>query len=211
MSSDLYAFEASELASNVSGDFSFFSDPYHFHSSSSSSFSALTHTHNLHLHEDETQTQTPFSPSSLDPFSSSFFSFSPPSTHLQSLSLYHSKPQTLHPPDSSVFHVKNEESHLLPDTSTFSISKLMMQRSFSSHSFDANTAHMFNTPHYEIETPTFQPQSQNQALCPPDGDNTFLHPQLRRVCSTGDLQVSTFIYTLYSLYLYIYILVLYIL
>jgi len=82
--------------------------------SSSSSFSALTHTHNPHLDEDETQTQiqtqTPSSPSSLDPFSSTFFSFSPPSTHLQSLSLYHSKPQTLHPlpdfhfPDSSVFH-----------------------------------------------------------------------------------------------------------
>lgn len=203
MSSDLYAFETSfhthsspELVSNPGADLPFFSDPYHFPS--------LTHAH-LPLDEEET-------PPPLDPFSPYFFSFSPPSTHLQNLSLHHSTSLSLHPlpnietqfGNPSVLDVKTEECNmgasvsasadysfdrqLFPrsygDAHSENVSKLMMQRSFSSHSFDGKPGYLFQPPHYE--TPSFQ--TQTQALSSPD--NAFFTPQMRRVCSTGDLQVS---------------------
>ncbi|KAJ6714437.1 ZINC FINGER PROTEIN CONSTANS-LIKE 4 [Salix viminalis] len=59
----------------------------------------------------------------------------------------------------------------------------MMQRSYSSNSFEGNPGFLFQ-PRFDslLESPNYQ----GQALSLPE--NNFLAGHLRRVCSTGDLQ-----------------------
>lgn len=184
MSSDLFAFEApfSTHSSSANGDIPFFSDPHYF------------------LLDEEI-------PSSLDPFSPSFSSFYPPSTQLQNLSLHPLPNSETEYGNPSVLEVKSEECkakaavdysynhHLVPQSYTYgaidseNVSKLMMQRSFSSKSFDGRPGYLFQPPHYE--TAGFQ----TQALSSPD--NTLFTPHMRRVFSTGDLQVSLYFISYY--------------
>lgn len=189
-SSDLSAFEApfyspstSEFLSNGGQDLPFLSLPCHFP-----------------LHQEEQES----------PFSPSFFSFSPPSTFLQNLTLqtlHQSKtilPENLPSPEtefrnSSVLDEKtDEECKMVLHSSDYShnqhlafqsyittesenVAKLFMQRSFSNNSFDGKQSCLVQ-PHAN-ETPFIQ----TQALSSPD--HTFFTSQMRRVCSTGDLQI----------------------
>ncbi|KAI9079062.1 hypothetical protein K1719_038970 [Acacia pycnantha] len=191
MSSDLYAFEAdfhtsstSEFLSNGSHDLPFLSyAPCYFP-----------------LNKEEEPEESP----SLDPFSPSFFSFSPPSSFLQNLSLHHHS-KTIFPDlpnletefkNSSVLDNNIEESNIFPswdyshnqnlvsqsynNIDSENVAKLIMRRSFSSKSFDGKPSILFQPHPYENSF------IQNQFLTSPD--HTFFIPQMRRVCSTGDLQ-----------------------
>ena len=95
--------------------------------------------------------------------------------------------------------VKNEECQLGFESSfsqafvpqsyscgTENVANKFMQRSYSSNCFEGKPSFLFQ-PHFDtfMESQNFQ----NQALSPPE--NSFLAGQMRRVCSTGDLQVRT--------------------
>ncbi|KAK4260599.1 hypothetical protein QN277_003692 [Acacia crassicarpa] len=187
MSSDLYAFEAafhtsstSEFLPNGSHDLPFLSyAPCYFP-----------------LNKKE-----PEESSSLDPFSPSFL-FSPPGSFLQNLSFHHHSKTIL--PDlpnpetelknSSVLDNNIEESNIFPSwdcshnqnmvsqsyNNIDSEAQFIMQRTFSSKSFDGKPSFLFQPHPYETSF------IQNQSLTSPD--QTFFIPQMRRVCSTGDLQ-----------------------
>lgn len=124
--------------------------------------------------------ETTVSSSSIDPFSSSFFSFSPPSTHLESLSLYQ---QHLDGTEFGNFSnlddgfkvVKSEESQVGSENVHKSI-----QRSYSSNCFDGKPGFFFQ-PSYDtlVDSSNFHVQVMNS----PENN------QVRRACSTGDLQV----------------------
>ncbi|KAG4999004.1 hypothetical protein JHK87_020076 [Glycine soja] len=142
----------------------------------------------------------------LDPFSPSFFSFSPPSSHLESLSLYHAnRLQSLSNGQNlanefgsfSAFdgsEMKTEEcqmggdyaysQQLLPHSysGAENFSKYM-HRSFSSNSYEGKPA--YSDPRED------SPKFQRHEMSSPD-DNTVFGGQMRRVCSTGDLQESNF-------------------
>ncbi|RDX73485.1 Zinc finger protein CONSTANS-LIKE 4, partial [Mucuna pruriens] len=179
MSSDLYAFDTtfhthstSDLVSSDEvGNLPFFSDSFPFFPNSPT---------------DLAQENS----NSLDPFSTSFFSFSPPS---ESLSPYHSNHMQPTPDDQnwknefgsfSAFdgsEVKSEEcqmdvdyvygkqflSHSYSGAENFS---KYMQRNFSSHSFEGKPGFL----------------SQPYRGSPED---SVFSGQMRRVCSTGDLQL----------------------
>ncbi|XP_028799199.1 two-component response regulator-like APRR1 [Neltuma alba] len=181
MSSDLYAFEAPfhipsnpEFLSNGSQDLPFLS-------------SAPCH---LPLHQEEEECP-------------SFFSFSPPSTFLRNLSLHHSKtilPDLTNPEtefrNSSVLRGNNVKCNIFPSSDyshnqnlvcksyrngdSENVAEFIMQRSLSSKSFDGKPSFLF--PNHLYETSFIQ----SHALSPPD--HTFFAPQMRKVCSTGDLQ-----------------------
>ncbi|PON62917.1 CCT domain containing protein [Parasponia andersonii] len=141
--------------------------------------------------------------------SSTLSSSSPPSHQLESLNLYQPTTTTtthLHTPNLpngfsnfaglDAFQVKTEECQMGFDNGYYctqnfgphsysgseNVAKLI-QRSFSSNSFDGKPDFSF-TPRFDtlMESPSFQ----NQALSSPE--NGFLTGQMRRVCSTGDLQ-----------------------
>lgn len=148
---------------------------------------------------------------SLEQISSTVLSSSPPSQQLENLSLYQTTQfQTLeNSPNLSngyenfsgldILQVKNEECQLGFENACShhqsfgphsysgaeNVAK-MMQRSYSSNSFDGKPGFLFQ-PHFDslMESPNFQ----NQALSSPE--NSFFAGQMRRVCSTGDLQVSS--------------------
>lgn len=68
-----------------------------------------------------------------------------------------------------------------------------MQRSYSSNSFDGKPGFLFQ-PRFDsvMETPNFQ----NQAASLSSPESSFLTTHMRRVSSTGDLQVSLKIHIL---------------
>lgn len=75
----------------------------------------------------------------------------------------------------------------------------MMQRSFSSHSFDGTRGSMFRPG---FNAPPGSPNFQNPIIRSPE--NLFFNGHMRRVCSAGDLQVRflsvlPFLYLFYSL------------
>lgn len=194
MSSDLYAFDTTfythsnsdSVSSDGVGDLPFLSESFPFFANSQENSNALYN--------------------SLDPFSPSFFSFSPPSSHLESLSLYHanhvqplSNGQNLANEFGSFSafdgsEVKTEEcqmgvdyvygQQLLPHSHSYSgaenFSKYM-QRSFSSNSYEGKPA--YSDPRED------SPKFQRHEMSSPE-DNTVFGGQMRRVCSTGDLQVK---------------------
>ncbi|KAF2313338.1 hypothetical protein GH714_010425 [Hevea brasiliensis] len=211
MSSDLYFHDSSfynhsspEMVSS-DGDL-FFPDPFSpFCYSSTDIFQELSNHQN---------TQNPIHNSnSVDNFSPNILSSSPPSHKLENLSLYQTA--TLQPlADGSNLAnysslengysnfsglddsgVKTEECQMGFDSSynhnlfmphSYSGAEnaaKMMQRSYSSISFEGKPDFLFQ-PRFDtlLESPSYQ----NQALSSPE--NNFLAGQLRRVCSTGDLQ-----------------------
>ncbi|KAF3448594.1 hypothetical protein FNV43_RR09307 [Rhamnella rubrinervis] len=144
---------------------------------------------------------------SLDQISSTLLSSSPPSQQLENLSLYQTaqfQPFETNPDLSSGYEnfsvldalqVKNEECQVGFENAysqqpfaphsysgTENVAK-MMQRSYSSNSFDGKPGFLFQ-PRFDtlMESPNFQ----SQALRSPE--TSFLTGQMRRVCSTGDLQ-----------------------
>ncbi|KAH7513899.1 hypothetical protein FEM48_Zijuj11G0031700 [Ziziphus jujuba var. spinosa] len=155
---------------------------------------------------------------SLDQISSGFLSSSPPSQQLESLSLCQNKTTTtqFQPLENNnsnlgngygnfsvldALQVKDEECqmgfenaydthhqqfgpHSYSGGDAENVAK-MMQRSYSSNCFDGKPGFVFQ-PRFDtlMESPNFQ----NQALSSPE--NSFLAGQMRRVCSTGDLQYA---------------------
>ncbi|KAI4326923.1 hypothetical protein L6164_019439 [Bauhinia variegata] len=212
MSSDLYVLDASfhrhsssDMASpNGGGDLVFFSDSY--------PFPFCTVSPIIDIAQENSNSQTQEIPldeiPSLDPLglSPSLFSFSPPSSHLESWSLYQANPvqplSTIQNLDSEFgkfsvldgLEAKSEECQMGVDynynhqfaTQSYggaeNVSKFM-QRSFSSKSFDAKPGFLCQPQH---ETVMDSPNFQTQALSSPE--NSFFNGQMRRVCSTGDLQ-----------------------
>lgn len=134
---------------------------------------------------------------SLDQFSSPFFSSSPPSSQFQSLSLYPPNPIQMQNLSNgygdfgglSEFPVKNEEFHVGFDAYSNSFAPRSysgaenvtkyMQRSFSDNSYEGKSGFLFQ-PRFDslTESPNFQNSPEN----------SFFEGQIRRVCSTGDLQ-----------------------
>lgn len=203
MSSDLFPFDhdpfyrhsSSDMVSS-DGDLTFLAD------SPIDIFRAISDSQNQQNPVDESH--------SFDHYSSTTLLSSSPSQQFESLNLY----QTTHLQclqNGSDFdnglgnlsgfdglEVKNEECQLgfessfnqafLPHSysggGAENVAKLI-QRSYSSNCFDGKTGFLFQ-PRFDtlMESPTFQ----NHALSPPE--NTFFGGQMRRVCSTGDLQVS---------------------
>lgn len=130
------------------------------------------------------------------------FSTSPPSHQLENLSLY----QTTHfqetPnsitqfPDFSSLDVKTEECHQFSLNSPYGFDSFgphsygnaaenvakMMQRSFSSHSFEGKPSFLFQ-PRFDcvMESPNFQPQVMSSP------EHSFSAGHMRRVHSAGDL------------------------
>lgn len=132
------------------------------------------------------------SSSLIDPFSSSFFSFSPPSSNLQNLNLeseYGIGDLSLL--DAFNFKVKTEECQMGVDYDyDYDCNSKFMQRSYSSNSFDGKPGFLFQ-PNHNFDTLIDSSSSnfQSQALSSPE--NSFLSSgQVRRACSTGDLQVT---------------------
>ncbi|KAL5552024.1 hypothetical protein UlMin_002200 [Ulmus minor] len=160
------------------------------------------------LSDNPTQQNPVEESNSFEPISPSFLSSSPPSHQLESLSLC----QTTHLQDLSNspnfsngfgnfsvldgFQVKTEECHLAFDngfSQTFAPHSYsgaenetkLMQRNCS-FSFDGKPGFLFPT-HFDsfMQSPSFQ----NQNLSSPESN--FLDGQMRRACSTGDLQSFT--------------------
>ncbi|XP_061355304.1 two-component response regulator-like APRR5 [Gastrolobium bilobum] len=201
MSSDHYAFDtylhthsnSGMVSSDGGGDLSFFSDPYSLFTSSPTQ---------------KNNNSNPFDEilPSFDPFPPSFSSLSPPNAHLENLSLYLTnsvQPQSNGPISTSEFgsfsacdgwEVKNEECQMGVDytynqqflphsySGTENIYKYM-QRSFSSNSFEGKPDFLFQ-PHCDtlIDSPKFQRHDTSSP------EHTVFAGQMRRVCSTGDLQ-----------------------
>ncbi|XP_058735988.1 putative zinc finger protein CONSTANS-LIKE 11 [Vicia villosa] len=175
MSSDLYSFGTtfhSHSTSELDGtqDLPFLSDSFpFFNTTSSNSF-------------DE-----PLLPSSLDPFSPSFFSFSTSTD--QNLTSYHQTNETFS--DFDLSQVKNEESSSQISVDYYNNNQFLphsysgaenaskyMQRSFSSNSFEKKPSFQFQT---HRDNPMDSSKFQMHDLSSTDNS-------LRRVCSTGDLQ-----------------------
>ncbi|XP_027344004.1 two-component response regulator-like APRR5 [Abrus precatorius] len=202
MSSDLYGFgttfhthSSPDLVfSDGVGDLPFLCDP----------FPLLTNSPT-----DVAQENSTTLPSSVDPFSPSFFSFSPPSAHLENLTLYHhannnrvhalSSGQNLANEIGSFsgfdgLEVKSEECQVGVDyvygqqylphsySGTENVSKYM-QRSFSSNSFEGKPGFV-SQPHCDalVDSPKFQSHDMSSP------EDSLFGGQMRRVCSTGDLQ-----------------------
>lgn len=150
---------------------------------------------------------------SIDQFAHSLLSSSPPSNLLGNLSICQTNSnhlQTLAPngyqdfscldsmevksedslvgfDSSSSYNQIQQEPLVLPDSySGVETVAKYMQRSYSSNCFDGKPGFSFQ-PRFDsvLESPNFH----NQALSSPE--NSFFAGQMRRVCSTGDLQVSS--------------------
>ncbi|MCD7471334.1 hypothetical protein HAX54_011682 [Datura stramonium] len=156
----------------------------------------------------ETPTQVDDTPSSIDQIASALLlSSSPPSHQLENLSLCQvANPNSLVGLDDFAdYSVKAEEFQVHFESDHFGSSNplmvpqscvendvKLMQRSFSSNSFDDNNNNNNNNkPSFSIFTPQFDsliesPNFNTPALSSPE--NSFSSGQMRRVCSTGDLQ-----------------------
>lgn len=134
--------------------------------------------------------------SSLDQIATALLSSSPPSHQLESLSLSQTSP--LYADYSAAMDVKTEDCH--PKSESFYTSFMpqnyadtaenamkMMQRSFSSNSFDGKPSN-FSPFHPQFDTLLESPNLHAQVLSSPE-NTSFSSGQMRRVCSTGDLQV----------------------
>ncbi|OIT34567.1 PREDICTED: zinc finger protein CONSTANS-like [Nicotiana attenuata] len=185
MSSELFVF-----------DNSFFSDPF------SPSFIDTNNIFQNNIQDNNFTIiqETPIDDTtSFDQISSVLLSSSPPSHQLENLSIC----QTIPLNGFGDFSVKSEEfqvqfeSDFIGSGSSSSISNplmvpqscaenavKLMQRSFSSHSFD-------NKPSFSIFTPQFDSLIESSNYHTPtlsSPENSFSSGQMRRVCSTGDLQ-----------------------
>ncbi|XP_057800043.1 zinc finger protein CONSTANS-LIKE 2-like isoform X2 [Salvia miltiorrhiza] len=112
------------------------------------------------------------SAASLHQLASALLSSSPPSAELQNLSLSHLAPE-----------VKTEECQLGFNNNSFSPHETalkLMHRSYSSSSFDNSRADFSFRPHFDSVL------EHTQILSSPE--TAFQSGQIRRVCSTGDLQ-----------------------
>ncbi|XP_060206977.1 zinc finger protein CONSTANS-LIKE 1-like [Lycium barbarum] len=182
MSSELFGF-----------DNTFFADPF------SPSFIDQHHDNNIFQDQNFTMPtncliqETPID----DQIASAFLSSSPPSHQLENLSLcqvgldgfgdYSVKSEDFHVNFESDFGSSN--TLMVPQSCAENHDVKLMQRSFSSNSFDNNK------PSFSIFTPQLDsliesPNFQTPALSSPD-ENSFSTGQMRRVCSTGDLQMKT--------------------
>ncbi|KAA8522432.1 hypothetical protein F0562_013207 [Nyssa sinensis] len=180
MSSDLFVFDGS-----------FFSDSFYpFTDSPIDILQDFPDNHHPTLQDQVDETN------SFEQIASALLSSSPPSHQLENLSLF----QTTHLQNASnsadpFAEVKTEEC-LVPFHSSYNYQPFgpqsyddaqntlkMMQRSYSSNSFDGKPSFLFQ-PHVDslMESPNFQPQIMSSP------ETTFPTGQIRRVCSTGDLQ-----------------------
>ncbi|CAN4077689.1 unnamed protein product [Withania somnifera] len=141
---------------------------------------------------------------SIDQIASTFLSSSPPSHQLENLSLCQiTNPNSLVGLDDFCDYSIKAEEFQVHFESNFGISNSLMvpqscvqndvklmQKSFSSNSFDKNNNNNLSfsvfTPQFDslIESPNYQTSA---TLSSPD-ENSFSCGQMRRVCSTGDLQ-----------------------
>lgn len=135
---------------------------------------------------------TPFE--EIDQIAPTIFSSSPPSHQLQNLSLYQmgiSVTSSNEALDSCHLDVKTEESQLpLYDNYYYGGSDhalKMMQRSYSSNSFQQQKP---NGVLYEPKINGLIESQHLQAQTLTSPDQNFSYSHMRRVCSTGDLQVS---------------------
>lgn len=146
---------------------------------------------------------------SFDQITSTLLSSSPPSHQFENLSLYPIVNPNFEFGDYSVkaeefpVQVQFESDHF----GAFQNDVKLMQRSFSSNCFDNNNnnnekqSFSIFTPNFDslIESTNFQTSA---AISSPE--NSFSSGQMRRVCSTGDLQVSPLIsFTIFFLMFYL--------
>ncbi|KAK6935417.1 CCT domain, partial [Dillenia turbinata] len=135
---------------------------------------------------------------SLHQISNSLLSSSPPSAQLQNLSLQ-TNTSTSGVVDFSTVEVKTEECHLNFDSNNINSIPMngfnvessenverIIQRSFSSCSFDQKLSFLFPP---RFGTLMDSPKIQTQFISSPE--NNFSIGNMRRVCSTGDLQMKT--------------------
>ncbi|CAN4127332.1 unnamed protein product [Withania somnifera] len=146
------------------------------------------------------ETQTPLHDTpSIEQIASTLLSSSPPSHQLGNLSLSQiANPNSLvdlddfcdysiKPEEFQVHFDASNNNLMVPQISVQNDVKLM-ERSFSSNSFDNNKLRFsIFTPQFDsfIESPNYQTSAAT--LSSPD-ENSFSCGQMRRVCSTGDLQ-----------------------
>ncbi|KAK9277117.1 hypothetical protein L1049_006656 [Liquidambar formosana] len=206
MSSDLFLFDDSffhhsspEIASSDM-DLHFFSDPL-------SPFSDTLFDDILRAFPDDPNNQNPVDEShSLDQIAHTLLSSSPPSHQMENLSLCpttHVQPLANCSNSSSGFtdftglnglEVKIEECQVGFGSSSapsfpphsfsgFDNAAKMMQRTYSSNSFDGKPGFFFQ-PRFNI--PMGPPNFQTHLMNSPE--NSFPDSHIRRVCSTGDLQ-----------------------
>ncbi|XP_038725941.1 uncharacterized protein LOC120016986 isoform X2 [Tripterygium wilfordii] len=212
-SSDLYVVDGSsfyhhsspEVVSCDGGDLQFFSDPFSSFGDSNVD-DILQELSNIPNH----QNQLDGSPC-INKFGYGFLSSSPPTHQMENLSLYqtaHLQQQLtngsnltngygdflgLHGLEDKTEECQgggfdssyNNSSFLPPSYSSTSVEHTakLMQRSFSSNSFDGKPGFLFQP---KFDTLLESPNYQYQALSSPE--NNFLSTHMRRVCSTGDLQ-----------------------
>ncbi|XP_073047044.1 uncharacterized protein [Primulina eburnea] len=124
----------------------------------------------------------------LNEIASVLFSSSPPSFKLENLSLTKLRNEGR----NSVLDVKTEECGLRFDANAFLPQNIdesavkFMQRSYSSNSFVNNGQN--SSFRARLDSVSETQNLQNQMLSPPDQSSIFASGQMRRVCSTGDLQ-----------------------
>lgn len=140
----------------------------------------------------------------LDQIAYAFLSSSPPSHQLENLSICQTPrnnfPNATFDQEYSGLEVKKEEYQVPFETiDVFNNSHVpqncgnntaedvvkLMQRNYSSNSFDGKPNFLF---HPRFDSLLEAPNLHSQVMTPPE--NNFATGQMRRVCSTGDLQVS---------------------
>ncbi|XP_019169890.1 PREDICTED: uncharacterized protein LOC109165538 isoform X2 [Ipomoea nil] len=137
--------------------------------------------------------------SSLDQIATALLSSSPPSHQLESLSLSQTTPLYADY-SSAALDVKIEDSHqpqsfypsfMPPQSYGAENAMKMMQRSFSSNSFDGRPSN-FSPFQPQLDTLLESPNNLHapQVLSSPE-NTSFSSGQMRRVCSTGDLQMKS--------------------
>lgn len=125
----------------------------------------------------------------LNEIASVFLSSSPPSFKLENLSLTKLKNEGR----NSVLGVKTEECGLKFDVNAFLPQNIdesavkFVQRSYSSNSFVHNGHNSSFRARFDSVLETQNLQNQ-MLISPPDQNSIFASGQMRRVCSTGDLQ-----------------------
>ncbi|KAM7491425.1 hypothetical protein LguiA_034346 [Lonicera macranthoides] len=129
--------------------------------------------------------------SCLDQIASTLLSNSPPSRQLENLSLYQTPSHLGNSQDFNSMEVKTEECQFpCFYSSSYDYNNngnsFMMQRSYSSNSFDGRKSGFLFQPGFgSLMEESHSFQSQVLSSSPEDG---FFSDQVRRVCSTGDLQ-----------------------
>lgn len=162
------------------------------------------------LIQETPQTRVDDTPS-IDQIASTLLSSSPPSHQFENLSLCQiGNPNSLVGLDGFLDYSVKAEEFQVHSESDYSLmvpqnDVKLMQRSFSSNCFDNNNnndkaSFSIFTPKFDtlIESTNFQTSA---AISSPE--NSFSSGQMRRVCSTGDLQVSPpFLIPIFSKYFF---------